>query len=1374
MKSTWLRNEVGCFLCLATFFGILSSASAATLTVGAGGAAPNYLTISNAVAAASDGDVIQIVTNVQTECGIVITKSLTIQGQGMNNTILQGAASRSNATSRIFRLNNAAKTLNIQNMTLQYGYIAAGSGYGGGAILNSAGTVTVQNCVFTMNDAFAQNGSGYYVGGGAIAQPQATDPSYTSLSISNSVFVNNSASGTNTTGAVGGGGAIFAGCSVTIDSCSFVSNSANAFGGATTASGGAIQTSSLRDLTVRNSTFFGNSCSNNASSTGKGGAIYLPNGAEIVNLYNCTFVSNVSGSAYAGAVSYAGSAGGGYLNVYSTIFVGNAPYEIYGAAPDGSNVLSSCLLQGGSAHVTNINCITASNPLLQPLAYNGGPTPTMALQAGSPCVNHGINPLGLSYDQRGTGYTRVMGSAADIGAFEYGAGPTSLVYSVRGFSEQMPLNNGSIDNSTPMIITITNDTFSTLTNDTFAGTDGSDISSHVVVSNLPAGLAVSMIRTNGGRRVMVILTGQATSSAEMNSATNLAFAFQDSAFNSGKAGTIGGSSRADLAVTFFDAGGGGSLSYSATNFIEDAVYNDGRIDYSAPLVITVTNDNFTGASSDVFGSDKVVVANLPVGLTSLVTWTSSKTLAVTLTGRALAHAASNSIATLGFTFQNSAFLSGNAAVIAGSVTNLGVTFLDPATNVSLVYNGSVFVESGANDGGMGNTISITLSNDIFNGNNGDDFVAAGRVLASNVPAGLTAVVQRVDMTHVSASLTGKALAHNSANNVSGLGLVFQNTAFYNTPALSVTNAVRSDLQIAFLDPALTYSGTNFVEYWQNDGSMGNTLTLTLVGDTFAGTNGENFAANGKVTAGNVPGGLTASVVRQAAGQVVFGLFGNASTNNIANSISNLSLTFNDAAFTMGGSALVTNGSRNNLLVTFVGSTAPSNFWVSVSGNNTTGNGTAGNPWRSIQYALNSSAVRADAYDVINVMAGTYDETNILNGYKAVAINGAGKDQTIVEAGSVYNAVPFDSHVFYLSGNGVTLRDMTIRYGNVTNFMTGSGVFLTGGDLILERCRVVSNTCYSAAGSYNGGSVFLSPATTGTLTLKSCEVIGNTSFNGGVAGVNVPSLTALVLTNCVVANNVSAYGGGAINVGGSSLVMWDSLVTNNVVMVAGQPGGGIYVGNATCTSLIERCTFAWNQSPSSGGGLYLNGTNVLVNSTVYGNTVASGNGGGVAINAGYTRFYNSTIAGNTAGNGLGGGLYNAYGTWSAASTLVAGNTASNSLDIGYGSYAPVDDHCFIGNNTNSGVTAGQPNGNGSYVGTGASPLNPQLLPLANNGGLTPTCAIQSGSLCRDHGNNLIGLVNDQRDESKYPRQYGVATDIGAYEFVPVGGTMLIVQ
>lgn len=59
------------------------------------------------------------------------------------------------------------------------------------------------------------------------------------------------------------------------------------------------------------------------------------------------------------------------------------------------------------------------DPLLGSLRDNGGPTQTHSLLAGSPALDHGNNAAALQFDQRGSGYARVAGPQADIGAFEF-------------------------------------------------------------------------------------------------------------------------------------------------------------------------------------------------------------------------------------------------------------------------------------------------------------------------------------------------------------------------------------------------------------------------------------------------------------------------------------------------------------------------------------------------------------------------------------------------------------------------------------------------------------------------------------------------------------------------------------------------------------------------------------------------------------------------------------------------------------------------------------------------------------------------------------------------------------------------------------------
>ena len=66
------------------------------------------------------------------------------------------------------------------------------------------------------------------------------------------------------------------------------------------------------------------------------------------------------------------------------------------------------------------NNVIGSDPMLAPLADNGGSTQTHALLAGSPAIDAGINSTpSLDYDQRGSGFDRDV-DGVDIGDdYEY-------------------------------------------------------------------------------------------------------------------------------------------------------------------------------------------------------------------------------------------------------------------------------------------------------------------------------------------------------------------------------------------------------------------------------------------------------------------------------------------------------------------------------------------------------------------------------------------------------------------------------------------------------------------------------------------------------------------------------------------------------------------------------------------------------------------------------------------------------------------------------------------------------------------------------------------------------------------------------------------
>src|SRR5262249_11011080 len=100
------------------------------------------------------------------------------------------------------------------------------------------------------------------------------------------------------------------------------------------------------------------------------------------------------------------------------------------------------------------------------LASSGGPTQSSASLFGSPALNKGNNAFMLANDQRGTGFPRVQGSAADVGAFEQS--PAAKVDSV-------VINGGAAQRSRVTSVTMTFDQAVTLGTAPFTLTRQSDL-----------------------------------------------------------------------------------------------------------------------------------------------------------------------------------------------------------------------------------------------------------------------------------------------------------------------------------------------------------------------------------------------------------------------------------------------------------------------------------------------------------------------------------------------------------------------------------------------------------------------------------------------------------------------------------------------------------------------------------------------------------------------------------------------------------------------------------------------------------------------------------------------------------------------------------
>lgn len=281
-----------------------------------------------------------------------------------------------------------------------------------------------------------------------------------------------------------------------------------------------------------------------------------------------------------------------------------------------------------------------------------------------------------------------------------------------------------------------------------------------------------------------------------------------------------------------------------------------------------------------------------------------------------------------------------------------------------------------------------------------------------------------------------------------------------------------------------------------------------------------------------------------------------------------------------------------------------------------------------------------------------------------------------------------------------------------------------------------------------------------VTINNLTITGGTSSDGlGGGAFFMGDSSILNLNGSTLASNNSTSNGGGIYVNTSgTLNITNSTISGSASQV---DGGGIYV-NTSGTLNLNSSNISGNTATGSGGAIFNNtsGTVTATNNTLNGNS-AGDNGGGVFNRATIT-FNNDTVTSNSAK--AGGGIYNDF-TATLNSSIVALNTADDGTDIlGRGDRGTsfTGTYNLIGNADGSAGLAPASNQLGSSI----SPINPQLGPLANNGGPTFTRALLNGSPAIDTGNSP-GLITDQRGMGRPVDNMAIAntgdgTDVGAYE------------
>jgi hypothetical protein len=329
------------------------------------GCTPDDCTLREAAAQAGSVDVISVPPGTyQLTQGELFLTSDTVQGAGARDTIIDAANG-----SRVMWVTDGTTRVSGVTVTRGNGFGRDPSG-GSTPLVGPGGGIFVQSGILLLENSAVVNNATTSSGGG-IATQGAVAASGVTVSSNRAIS--------------GGGIAIAEGDSAALLNSTVSGNIADT--GRLTRGGGVLV---IGSLSLENVTVAGNEVRvNGVPAADGGGGVYQSSGQTPGTV---TMLDTV----------VAGNAGRGCDAASATLL----------AAFGGNHNLDD----DGTCGFSEVGDRPGVNPLLGPLANNGGPTDTHALGAGSPAINTGDGNNCRPSDQRG--FARPAGSC-DMGAFEY-------------------------------------------------------------------------------------------------------------------------------------------------------------------------------------------------------------------------------------------------------------------------------------------------------------------------------------------------------------------------------------------------------------------------------------------------------------------------------------------------------------------------------------------------------------------------------------------------------------------------------------------------------------------------------------------------------------------------------------------------------------------------------------------------------------------------------------------------------------------------------------------------------------------------------------------------------------------------------------------
>jgi hypothetical protein len=1285
------------------------------------------------------------------------------------------------------------------------------SGDNGGAIYsrgsidhlyNKDGRVRINDSVISGNTAADK-------GGGITTR-------YSTLEVVRSTISGNKTTTSDDTTKGGGGLYTFAGDMVIVHSTISGNQSAR--------DGGGIKAIDNRgSVTMIGSTISGNTAAQN------GGGIYTFD--TIVSLNQVTVTGNTAGGIGGGLDGLRGSSNVllGFIVVRNSIVAANnagSAADIAQPRPlnnndriiildsligDNSNQSSGVVEPASSTKDPSTGNIvgTASakiDPKLGPLAFNGGPTQTHALFAGSLAIEAGgdnstaakdvldVDSDGntdevISVDQRGQPFGRfedgiadaTITNAMDMGAYERQTVrnlPSPLVVTTAddefdenplgdlndlSLREAISLANGSIGSDT-----ITFD--ESVTDEISLELGELQITDSVTIIGLRS--KTSFINAGGKSRVFniegdsidVTLAGLTVRGGRMEGDNELVNGQLDSTYSGGGIRFI---SEGTLLITDSEVIGNTTVGENAS----------GGAIFAAGGNVTVQNSQIDRNTTRGVNSLGGAIAN-PVGNINL----------------------------------QSSSLSGNRTIGAfspgaGIYSSLGTVTLNDST----LYFNSTYGNSAAGAGIYAPFGNVTVTNSTISGNRIIGVGSAGAGIAT----------QTGNVKLINSTVTGNTI---SDNGTFAAGISIASQISQNPGTLTIHNSIvagnQGGSQPDFVAPPNPASNLDV-----RNSLIGESAGTSLTASAMADSNGNIVGVDWKTVLkndGTYPilqnnGGRTQTIALVPNTATTTNPAIDAGSNALAKDADGNALLFDQR----GNPFARENGARVDMGAYELQTLPASAFVVTTSVDELDfSNNDGASPQVSLReaiYAANGSFGADTITFAESVTAQILLSLGQLEITDSVTIQGLSQETTVIDAQQ-------QSQVLNVEGTSleVTLENLTLTGGQTTgNSQGGGGIrFNSGGTLALTNSAVTGNSTsgpgargggiYSRSGSVtltsstvsgnstsgreaDGGGIF---SRSGSVTLTSSTVSDNSTAGYDAYGGGIGTLGgAVTLTNSTVSGNRTAdswASGGGINTDFGAVTLIGSTVTGNRTVGRLARGGGINTkfGAVTLTSSIVDGNSTAGYA-ASGGGIHIGtGALTLTSSTVSGNRTQGNEaaGGGVWFDGSTARIVGSTITGNSA-SGRGGGFgmtgTNAGKRLTIHNSIIAGNTDGDSDSSAPDFVAPGNPtndldvkNSLVGDSAGTSLTT-ETNGNRLNVdwttvleNDGTNPI------LKDNGGPTQTIAliipVTGSNPAIDGGDNALAKDADGNDLMTDQRGAGFArvhdgdgdstatVDMGAFE------------